>query len=35
MFKQLKIRQRILLTFLPIVVIGAIVQLVIAGRQLQ
>jgi signal transduction histidine kinase len=35
MLKSLTIRQRILLTFLATVLIGGLVQLIIAGRQLQ
>ena len=35
MLKRLTIRQRILVTFLAIVLISGIVQLIIAGRQLQ
>ncbi|PJF43689.1 MAG: hypothetical protein CUN55_07835 [Phototrophicales bacterium] len=35
MLKRFTIRQRILLTFLAIVITGSIVQLLIAGRQLQ
>ena len=35
MLKRLTIRQRILITFLAIVLTGGVVQLIIAGRQLQ
>lgn len=35
MVKRLTIRQRILMTFLAIVLVGGVVQLIIAGRQLQ
>lgn len=35
MLKRLTIRQRILVTFLAIVLTGGVVQLIIAGRQLQ
>lgn len=35
MLKRLSIRQRILITFLSIVLTGSILQLIIAGRQLQ
>jgi len=35
MLKRLTIRQRILITFLAIVLTGGVVQLMIAGRQLQ